>query len=195
MHQRLAFSKSFIYKFLFTIYRSSCTSIYIYKYIYFIIVFQYFVLSFTLSLSLSLYIHIYIHTYINKKTFLKITQFDLTLYLKVKSHGFFFLILRDFSPVPSEQNVFVATHLGFLFKIIGSSSELFWKWTPSCYKTFYLLFCSVMSVLFRVVLYYIIQYLRKGVLIYLLYFKNYCLTLYIGNLLYTILQRFHLSFE
>ena len=150
---------------------------------------------YSLTLSLSIYIHIYIHTYINKKTFLKITQFDLTLYLKVKSHGFFFLILRDFSPVPSEQNVFVAIHLGFLFKIIGSSSELFWKWTPSCYKTFCLLFYSVMSVLFRVVLYYIIQYLRKGVLIYLLYFKNYCLTLYIGNLLYTILQRFHLSFE
>ena len=37
--------------------------------------------------------------------------------------------------VPSEQNVFVAPHLGFcLARTIGGTFELYWEWKPSCSK-------------------------------------------------------------
>ena len=105
----------------------------------------------------------------------------------------FYFVLRDFLPIPREQNVFVALHLGFsVAKFIGDSQELYQKWTPSCSKTFCSLFCSMLSLSFCGVLYYIIYYFREVFLINFLDFKSYCFSLYIGNLFYTILQHFYL---
>ena len=75
-----------------------------------------------------------------------------------------YFVLRDFVPVPSERNVFVAPQLGFYSaKIIVSSKEFYRKRAPSFSETFCFLFCSVLSVLFRVVCYYVTCYFRRAV--------------------------------
>ena len=125
--------------------------------------------------------------------FLCISNFDLILYLNsvllfLCCHGFYTLF--DFKR-------FQAPPLGFsLIEFIGGSWEPCWKWTLSCSNTFRFLFCSVLSVSFRVVCYYVMySLLEKSLLIYFLDFMNYCFSLHIDNLFCTILWRFHLSFE
>ena len=98
-----------------------------------------------------------------------ISYFYWVLLLFVAMDLILYFILRDFVPLPSKQNIFLAPYLDFsLAKIIGDSSEFFWKRIPSCFKTFYFLFCFVWSVSFYVLLYYVINYLEEGFLFYLL---------------------------
>ena len=53
-------------------------------------------------------------------------------------------IFGVFVEIPSEQNVFIATQLGFsLAKFISTSLGLYWEWTLSCSKIFCILLCSV----------------------------------------------------
>ena len=83
-----------------------------------------------------------------------------------------------------QQNVFVAPQLGFsLVKFLGGSLEFCWEWTPSCSKAFCVLFCSLLSGLFCVVLIIAQCTILEGV--YFLDFQSYCFNLYLGDLFCT----------
>ena len=111
--------------------------------------------------------------------------------------GFIFcFILRDFVPIPSENNVFVALQLGFsLVKFIGNGQNFTGSGPRRALR--HSVLCSVLCRLFRSVVSFITKYtnLEEVFLINFLDFKKYCFSLYIGNLFETILQRFYLSFQ
>ena len=112
------------------------------------------------------------------------------------SYSFFFF--KRFCTSSQQAEYIFSTSSGFFF------SQSYWRQLrtfleriPSCLKTFYFLFCFVSSVSFYVLLYYVMNYFRRGffVLSSQNYFNHYCFSLYVEKLFYTILQSLQLSFE